>query len=180
MPAKPMESEHAFLCSNIHHFKQTAVVVEQALAREQFSPHAKMSMKAISHFNLGTALELMFKLMLISNECPFPKSHLLADLYDRLPQREQNRLEVLHGKAHGTGKYTLVAMAITSTRPKAPPPNRDISTHRGMLKYFDQDMGLWRLRYSWEEIAREDWRHHLEDISPYVRFIDENVRHLTD
>ncbi len=180
MPAKPMKAEHSFLCSNIHHFKQTAVVVEEALARERFGPQDKMSMKAVSHFNLGTALELMFKLMLILNKCPFKKTHLLADLYDLFPKHEQDRLDVLHGKSHGTGRYTLVAMAITTTKPKSPPSNRDISTLRGTLEYFDKDMGLCRMRYSWEEIAREEWRHHLEDISPYVRFIDENMKHLTD
>ena len=172
-----MKARYAFLCSNINHFKQTAVFVENAIAKEDFGPHDVMSMKAVSHFNLGTALELMFKLTLIFNGCRFPKTHLLADLYDSLPKKEKERLEHLHDKSHGTGKYTLVAMIYSENRPEAP-PNRDISTLKGTLQYFDQDMKLWRMRYSWEEVAKRKWRHHLDDISPYVRFIDENMAYL--
>ena len=50
------------------------------------------SMKEVSHFNLGTALELMLKAILLSEGTDPEKSHRLTVLYKSLKTESQDRL----------------------------------------------------------------------------------------
>ena len=52
-----------------------------------------ISMKTVSLFNLGIALELMLKLLLVMYEQKKPRSHKLTRLYDSLPNNVQHQLE---------------------------------------------------------------------------------------
>ena len=56
-----------------------------------------VSMKTVSHFNLGVALELMLKFFLFRNNSPVPINHSLAELYDDLPVQDRQNLESIHG-----------------------------------------------------------------------------------
>ena len=100
------------LYDNIHDFKNAAQYVESEIRRlgiryncweavpamEGRTHHeAWVSLKTVSHFNLGTALELMLKLLLSLNDVPFDdiwkgQRHSLVRLYDKLP--DQHQLEV--------------------------------------------------------------------------------------
>ena len=88
------------LYDNIHNFKTTAMHVDSEIRRlgllndgddavqgTEGGPRGEMweSMKAVSHFNLGTALELMLKLLLLPNNVelngtPQRQRHLLLQL----------------------------------------------------------------------------------------------------
>ena len=106
---------YRLLYDNIHDFKTTAMHVESEIVRcgicsdsEDPVPgmggrtHVDMwvSMKTVSHFNLGTALELMLKLLLclnnvsLSNVTSKPRHrHFLSKLHVALPKKFQNQLE---------------------------------------------------------------------------------------
>ena len=93
---------------SIHDFKTTAMHVESEITRngicsDSSDPvpgmkgrtHHDMwaSMKTVSHFNLGTALESMLKLLLFLNNIPMPKHHFLTRLHDAIPAKHQKQLE---------------------------------------------------------------------------------------
>ena len=95
------------LYNQIHDFKSTAVMVESEIKRLGLQPFSKApvpsmrnrthtetwtSMKSVSHFNLGTALELMLKLILLIAGKEFRKVHTLHSLYCDLPEEWQKRL----------------------------------------------------------------------------------------
>ena len=50
-------------------------------------------MKAVSHFNLGIALELLLKLLTFINGEAIPQGHELTTLHDDLPPPVQVQLE---------------------------------------------------------------------------------------
>ena len=57
-----------------------------------------VSLKAVSHFNLGTSLELMLKLLLLKNNIPIKEwkpseCHKLTILYNAIPEPQQKQLE---------------------------------------------------------------------------------------
>lgn len=181
---------HAFqlLYDNIHDFKTTAMHVDLEIKRHgirsdsgdtvpdmQGRKHRDMwvSMKTVSHYNLGTALELMLKLILRLNQMD-GRGHHLAKLYDKAPREHQDQLESAFRRirdALPTGSLTLIAFVDSTTRPP-PPLNRDISSLRGFFEYFDEDLRWWEKRYSWESVQAGRWRHYLSDISPFVELIN--------
>ena len=127
-------------------------------------------MKTVSHFNIGISLEFMLKLILDLNKKPLPKKpvdkHKLAILYDGIPCEFQRKLKIRYRESvraiSESGNYTETLVAfIHANDPPSPPPNRDISTLRGLFEYFDEDVQLWRKRYSWELIGRIKWRHYI-------------------
>ena len=188
--------EHAafrLFYDNIHDFKTTAAQVESEIRRhgirsdsEEEVPgmngrtHHDMwaSMKTVSHFNLGIALESMLKLLLFLNKTRIPHQHRLAELHDAIPPKCQKQLETIYHDSRAVlpQGYELVAFlnAATPTRP----PDRDILSLRGFLDYLDQDVMLWQKRYSWELADKGCWRHYLSDISVFVELIERVMRDI--
>ena len=182
---------YRLLCDNIHDFKTTAIHVESQIRRlnirsdshdvvpgGQGRTHDDMwvSMKTVSHFNLGTALELLLKLLLFLNNKPIPHHHFLTKLHKKLPDKYQQQLEDTYQASRSIlpAGYKLTAFINTESPTSVPktPPNRDISNLRGVFEYFDEDAMLWQKRYSWELVEQKRWRHHISDISVFVELIN--------
>ena len=184
-------SAYRLLYDNIHDFKATAAHVDSEIRRLGIRPndhdavpgmegrtHHEMwvSMKTVSHFNLGIALELMLKLLLFLNKIPFPHSHFLCQLHNAIPAKYQRQLESTFQESRSVlaSDPELIAFintAKTSPPPTRPPKNREISSLRGIFEYFDKDVILWQKRYSWELVGEKRWRHYLNDISIIVELI---------
>ena len=189
-------SAYRLLYDNIHDFKITAVHIEAEICRYRIRSDSKkevpgmngrthhdiwVSMKTVSHFNLGIAMESLLKLLLFLNRIPIPHSHRLWELHDTIPPKFQKKLEATYRESravHPQGNK-LVAFINTAT-PTAPtcPPDRDISNLRGFLEYLDDDVMLWRKRYSWELVDKGHWRHYLSDISVFVELIERMMRDI--
>ena len=191
---------YRFLYDNIHDFKTTAMHVESEIRshgilshREDAVPGMKgrrhremwVSMKTVSHFNLGIALELMLKLLLYLNkiaptEIPQGKQgHFLTKLHDAIPKKYQVQLESTFQASRSVLPEGFELIAFINTSSPTPPPSpqdRDISSLRGFCEYFDEDMKWWEKRYSWELIDRGHWRHYLSDISVFVELINRVMR----
>ena len=182
---------YRLLYDNIHDFKTTARHVETEIQRHgirhngddpvpamQGRTHHDMwvSMKTVSHFNLGIALESLLKLLLFLNRVPIPHDHLLVKLHDKLPAKRQTQLEAAYqaSRASVPAGYDLIAFKNTAspTTPPSGPPDRDISALRGFFEYFDEDVILWQKRYSWELVDSGRWRHYLSDISVFIALIN--------
>ena len=182
---------HRLLYDNIHDFKTTAFHVESEIRRHGIDDskgdaavpgmndrtHHDMwvSMKTVSHFNLGSALELMLKLLLFHNNIPIPRAHFLTKLYDDLPAKDQRCLEATYQASTSVlpDGYKLIAFINTAspTIPPLGPPNREISSLREFFEYFDEDVILWQKRYSWELVENGICRHYISDISVFVELI---------
>lgn len=195
-------SAYNLLYDNIHDFKTTAMRVESEIKHhgmkrdsEEEVPNMKgrrhcdmwVSMKTVSHFNLGIALELMLKLILYLNKIDPTESlqgkerHFLAKLYGELPGKYQDQLESTFQASRSVcpDDYQLITFINTSSPASpSPPQNRDISTLCGFFEYFDEDMQWWQKRYSWELIDQKRWRHYLSDISVFVELINRVMRDI--
>ena len=185
---------YRLLYDSIHEFKSTARRVEADIQRlaVQHNCHDPVpavpgrthhdvwvSMKTVSHFNLGIALESMLKLLLIRDNVDIPvgrDGHLLVNLHDKLPATPQTQLEAAFqaSRTSARPRCDLIAFvnAASPPTPQSGPPNRDVSTLRGYFEYFDEDVILWQKRYSWELAKDGRWRHYLSDISLFVALID--------
>ena len=181
---------YRILYNNIHDFKNTANLVESEIRRlgirddrQDAVPGMKdrthhdmwASMKSVSHFNLGVALELLLKFLLFLNSVQIPNKHILAELYDKLPPKFQKQLESTFQASQDAvpGEIQLIAFMNTSSPspPPSTPPNRDISTLRGFFEYFDEDVILSQKRYSWELVDQGQARHYLSDIGVFIELI---------
>ena len=150
------KAAYHLLYDSIHDFKKTALLVEEEIKRRGIRNDSSdtvpgmngrkhhdmwVSMKAVSHFNLGTALELMLKLLLFLNKVPpkkVPKSqrHRLTMLYDAIPHpsgyartdTNSNRLgpRDMYGMDQG-----LDPTHVTSRAPKPPVRPEDQAAHGG-------------------------------------------------
>ena len=193
---------YRLLYDNIHDFKTTAVHFESEIKRygicsdsEEDVPDMKgrkhmdmwASMKTVSHFNLGIAMELMLKLLLYLNKtdpAKLPKGkerHFLTKLHDAIPKTYRGQLESTFQASRSVlpSGYQLIAFINTSLPTSLPPPqSRDISSLRGFFEYFDEDMRWWQKRYSWELIDQGYWRHYLSDISVFVELINRVMRDI--
>ena len=176
------------LYDSIHDFKRAAVLVEAEIKLLDIrcdSPDAVQgmpggkhhdawaSMKAVSHFNLGTALELMLKLLLArSDECVSNhEHHELAKLFDNLEEPDQQRLESKYRALRR--KYADFSWFIFNhPGSEPPPPTRNINGLKGFFEYLDQEVVIAMKRYHWEQARDEDWRYYLNDITLIVEFID--------
>ena len=93
---------------NIHDFKTAAMNVESEIIRHGIRSGSNdsvpgmngrthhdmwVSMKTVSHFNLGTALESMLKLLAFLNKIAIPQHHFLTNLHDAIPAKCQKQLE---------------------------------------------------------------------------------------
>lgn len=182
---------YRLLYDNIHDFKTTARHVETEIRRHGIRDNSDdpvpemggrthhdmwVSMKTVSHFNLGIALESMLKLLLFLNNVAIPHDHLLVKLHDKLPTKRQAQLEAAYQASRVSLRagYNLIAFNNAGSPTSLPsgPPNRDISTLRGFFEYFDEDVILWQKRYSWELVDSGRWRHYLSDIAVFVALIN--------
>jgi len=189
-------SAYRLLYDYTHDFKTTAVHVESEIRRHGIRSdsweelagmkgraHHDMwvSMKTVSHFNLGISLESMLKLLLFLNRVEIPRHHMLAELHDAIPDKFQKELEATYQDSNTVlpQGYELVAF-LNAEAPKAPtsPPRRDISSLREFLEYFDEDVMLWQKRYSWELVDKGFWRHYLSDIPVFVELIERVMRNI--
>ena len=185
-------SAYRILYDNIHDFKTTAAHIESEIKR--LGIHDKshdavpavqgrtqhdmwVSMKTVSHFNLGISLELLLKLLIFLNNKSIPHHHFLAELLDDLPDKHQKQLESTYQASRSVlpDGYSLIAF-FNSASPQLPssslPPIPQIGTLREFFEYFDKDVMLWQKRYSWELIEKEQYRHYLSDMSVFVEFIN--------
>ena len=193
------------LYDNVHDFKAAAISVEAEIKRHDircncFDPvsgmdgrthhEAWVSMKAVSHFNLGTALELMLKSLLVCYGIPIASlrnrgGHFLMKLYDALHDRiagpdpvllERTYHEVYRTMAKDISEKLAFFVFVNTTSqvitPPSCPPSPDFSCLRGFLEFLDQDVILWKKRYSYESADLGDWRHYLNDMSFPVELID--------
>ncbi len=161
-------------------FAATAEVVEHHIVKRGLSSKDGktvwdwMSMKTAAHFNLGIALELLLKLLLVRRGHGYKPGHWLTGLYRALPKEEQDYLESAHRKSLPRGTYTSTLVALTTNPPsqQSQPKNRPVATLQDMLQYFDIDVKLHKKRYAWEPAQRQQWRHFVEDTSVFVAFIN--------
>ena len=138
------------------------------------------SLKTVSHFNLGVALELRLKCLLalhdIEPERRGAQGHYLRKLLEQLPSEMLDRLEAMYRQAMSEKNLTLLAF-ISTQEPKPPegPPNRRLDTLMNFCTYLDEDVGLWSKRFAWEQLDGK-WRHYLNDLDPMLDFLDRSER----
>ena len=174
------------LYDGIHDFKSAAVLVESEIRRHDIRydsddavegmngrKHHDMwvSMKAVSHFNLGTALELMLKLLVVRSRGAAPSHHELAKLYDALSEKDRKQLEYKY-RASRREVASFALLMFNSPGSEPPPETRNIHKLRGFFEYLDQDVMISKMRYSWEQARDGDWRYYLSDITAFVELID--------
>lgn len=132
------------------------------------------SLKTVSHFNLQNAFELGLKSLLGSIGIPFFQVHSLKEIYDLIPQETAKRLnDVFHEEAKN---HPIVLKAFVSTKESSPPPerpkSRPLSTLREFCEYFDEDVKLWKKRYSWEEVTTGEWMHYVDNLEAFIAFLN--------
>ena len=185
-------------------FRQSSGIIENEIRRLNASPgdltpiggstgwpsHSVWeSLKTVSHFNLAISLELRLKCLLHLHGIK-PVSgrdgHLLAKLHDQLGGRPDVRdtreqLEELFRRAREANAFSLVAF-LSSDSPDVPegPGDRKLSTLRDWLAYMDEDMELWRKRYSWEVASDRQWRHYVDNLDAFLVFLDASETFATE
>ena len=137
------------------------------------------SLKTASHFNLAISLELRLKCFLhLHAVVPLKggEGHRLARLYGQFGDNERStvaKLEELFRDATADFPFHLVAFLSTDD-PAVPagPDDRALVTLTDFFAYMDEDVELWRKRYSWEHAADRQWQHYLDDLSAFFAFLD--------
>ncbi len=179
------------LYDNVHDFKATAMFVETDIGRwgvthDSNEPvpgamgrrHREMwiSMKSVSHFNIGISIELLLKMLLILNGIKYDRSHSLVELHDLIPAKYRSQLQMVYTDVkRSASSFELVAFINRETEDSNDLPvlrNRDVDNVRGILEYLDQDLMISKKRYSWELIIVGQWRHYITDLSVLARMID--------
>ena len=177
---------YRLLYDSILDFKGAAVLVESEIRRHDVRYDSDdtvqgmngrkhhdtwVSMKAVSHFNLGTALELLLKLLLVRTRGTAPYHHELAKLYDTLSEMDRKQLESKYRTARREStSFALLMFNKPGTEP--PPETRNINRLRGFLEYLDRDVMISKKRYSWEQERDGNWRYYFSDITVFVELID--------
>lgn len=141
------------------------------------------SLKTVSHFNLAISLELRLKCLLhLHGIAPVTgrDGHLLAKLYDRIFESRRDtveKLESLFCQAIRNNPFELVAFLSTDS-PAIPerPCDRELNGLRDFLVYMDEDVELWKKRYSWEMVAEKRWRHYVDNLDAFWEFLDATER----
>ena len=172
--------EFFFLRDLANTFKETALNAERRLKRLEAKRNdvrgyrsratAMESLKSVSHFNLGTALELSFKLMLRAWRHPVPATHKVAELYDALPEDVRTDFD---GKFEGPPGGDLARSYANGEHPPVLPRVSEVLwAPRDYLVYLDDEIGLSGHRYTWESVAKQEYRSYLTDISWVVGIVD--------
>ena len=180
------QPDYETLANNIVDFTIAAIWVEKEIKKHRASnnkfdlamtldgitPGNKWaSMKTVSHFNLGIALELMLKYLLLRNKGAYDPIHPLTALHDDLPPPVQERLESTYQDILSGGMFDLVALIRQPLSKQPPLENRPISSLREIFVYFDEDVKLWLKRYAWAAEEQKYWRHYLNDITVFATFM---------
>ena len=186
------------LYDSVHDFKHTAFHIESEIQRYGLSHerddvvpetngriHREMwvSMKTVSHFNLGMSLELLLKLLMLRlTDIPAPNHHNLTKLYDLLPKKLQKLLEETYqeNKNANPEGITLIAFCNSDSQKVSAAfrDDQELSNLSAFLTYFDEDAKLYSKRYSYELVEQRAWRHYLSDISVFVAFIGQVLREV--
>lgn len=182
---------YRLLYDSVIDFKRAAVLVEAEIGRHDIRYDSDdvvsgtggrkhhdtwVSMKTVSHFNLGTALELLLKLLLVRSDSAAPRHHELADLHDALSEKDRKELEFKYRQSRR--EWPDVTLLMFNNPGSEPPPDtRNINSLRGFLEYLDQDVMVSTKRYSWEQARDGVWRYYLGDITVFVELIE---RVMTD
>ena len=172
-------------------FKQSAELIEQESRRLKGKPgdlspiggvtswpshRVWESLKTASHFNLGIALELRLKCFLQLHGMTPCNSHLLSAHFDHLWNGQSStavKLVDLFREAINNHPFKLEVF-LTTDSPIAPvrPRNRPLNTLRDFLVYMDEDVALFKKRYSWETSMNNEWQHYLDNLNALFEFID--------
>ena len=136
-----------------------------------------VSMKAVSHFNLGTALELLLKLLLVRSGSTAPNRHELTKLHDALSEKVRKQLESKY-RASRRESSNFALLMFNNPGSDPPPDTRNINSLRGFLEYLDRDVMVSKKRYSWEQARDRVWRYYLSDISVFVELIDRVMKDI--
>ncbi len=189
------QSAYPLLFLNVIHFKDAARLVESEVSRyraDQGLQHTEdplesfpnkdywMSAKAVSHFNLGTALELMMKLVLVINGTPVGQTHSLLALHNSLSSKWKRRMQEMFSKAeknHGLLKFVRIRRSDAADLPD-PGDDRDVIGLRGTLAYLDDDAVLSKARYLWKHMSEGKWLYYLDDITILTDLIDQVLAKL--
>lgn len=195
-----------FLIGNILAFKNAALLVESEIKHHDEIYPFKIdsyehltdkcmweSMKTVSHFNLGIALELMLKMILLRNgkslkeifkKIKAKERHHLAVLYGYLPEEEQKMLnskfdEISERKLISEGKrITFLAPSIPGKKdgPFEVQKNRLKRTNGlsliDLLTDLDKECRFSEKRYDYEAVEKREWCRYLDDISAFTELID--------
>ena len=135
-----------------------------------------VSLKAVSHFNLGISFELRLKLLLKIvgiKARPGRDGHDLVALYNDLPPEISKQLDEMFFQAIKHKPFDLLTFATTNS-PVAPkvPRNRKLDTLNDFCAYLDKDVKIWKKRYSWEENSAAQWVHYLDNLDPLMVFLE--------
>ena len=144
------------------------------------------SLKSVSHFNLGTALELMLKLLLRLNHKAVPKGkegHQLPILLDCLPKSVKQLLESTfqNSRSVAPGGPDIIAIVATPAEAYNSLPEdkeRGCKNLKDFFEYLDQVVRLSVKRYSQEEIQQQRPRYYLFDLSVFTTFIEHVMGNL--
>ena len=126
------------------------------------------SLQTVCHFNLATSLELTLK-ALIRLDRPERQQrgpHRLSVLYDRLIPSTRNRLEAAWNMIDKSIPIELVAYVEADRRPD-PPRQSSFNSLRDWFAYFDTDLQMHTKRYSWENLAKGEYRQYIMDLRPF-------------
>jgi len=183
---------YRLLYDSVIDFARAAVLVEEDIGRHDLRydsddavqglsgrKHHDMwvSMKAVSHFNLGTSLELLLKLLLVRSGGIAPSSHELARLHDALIETDRKEFESKYrASRRESPKFALLMFNSPESEP--PPDTRNINSLRGFLEYLDRDVMVSKKRYSWEHARDGVWRYYLSDITVFVELIDRVMKEI--
>ena len=166
------------LFHNIHDYKEVAEQAERKIQdlKLPLGGDRWLSLKSVSHFNLGISLELMLKFLFACEKRPVSQDHRLARLYSGLSPRTRTRIQRGYG-ALVLNDLALQAFAL-GDGPQAPPSPkpRKLDTAHQFFKYFDDDVRLWDKRYEWEKMNTTQWRHYLSDVHPFTQLVDQVMR----
>ena len=164
------------LYHNVYDYKEVAEEAQRRIQelRLPVGGDRWLSLKSVSHFNLGISLELMLKFLLAWEKRPVSRSHLLASLYIGLWPRARTRIQWGYSTL-ALNKMSLQAFALGVEAPQSPEP-RKLETVNDFFDYFDDDVLLWGKRYEWEKMNTEQWRHYVSDIRPFAGLVDQVMR----
>ena len=175
-PPAYKEKALRMLYHKVYDYKEVAEEAQGRIEelRLPFGGDRWLSLKSVSHFNLGISLELMLKFLLAWEKRPVSRSHLLAGLYTDLSSRARARIQ----RGYSTlalNNMALQAFALGVEAPGSPKP-RKLETVNDFFEYFDEDVWMWGKRYEWEKMNTEQWRHYMSDIRPFAGLVDEVMR----
>ena len=188
-PAKINDANYRLLIGNIIDFKETALMVEQSIPKLHTTDETHnitmkmderdwvdewMSKKTVSHFNLGIALELTLKFLLLSNDKDYRRGHGLTALYDLLPEPVQRQLESTYQASIRDLPGGLKPVAVIKFPPLKQPRlrNRPILTLRAFFEYFDQVVKLSEKRFAWEQAQLQRSHHYLSNLTLFIELIE--------